>query len=97
MSIDPAAIVDYVISWCYKNLNELVLVWDENLFNYPAVTELQEDFNTRFLDKKSFDALIKGNKKDVEDKIREINDFVGHCLRIVKQQGKLKFVGNDSL
>lgn len=81
-------IVDFVLKWCYQNLSELVLVKQEDLFTYPAVNDLQQDFVNRFLDKNAFDSMIAGNKEDSVKKVTEINAFVAHCLRIVKEQGK---------
>lgn len=81
-------IVDFVLKWCYQNLSELVLVKQEDLFTYPAVNDLQQDFVNRFLDKNAFDSMIAGNKEDSVKKMTEINAFVAHCLRIVKEQGK---------
>lgn len=88
MTPEPEDIVEFIMKWCYINLSELVLVKHEDLFRYPATNDLQQDFVNRFLDTKAFDEMIAKSKKYSDKKMIEINAFVGHCLRIVRQQGK---------
>ena len=84
--------VDWVIKWCYINLNDLVLVKHENLFKHPAVTDLQALFNNRFLKSSTIEALITKDKRAADKMLLDVGFFLGHCLRIVKEKGNEMFI-----